>query len=328
MHQTRVGIIRGGPSSEYDVSLKTGGAVLQTLAESERYQPVDIFIDRDGQWHVRGMPANPARAIQNVDVIFNALHGQYGEDGTVQRLLDRFRIPYTGSDAFSSRLAMNKALAKDALQKAGAKTARHAVLEVSPDLDKQVLELFRTFPQPVVVKPAGAGSSVGVSIAHGYDSLWQGIETAFEHSPRVLVEEYIRGREATAGVVDGLRGQRRYPLIPIEIVPAADRTFFDYDAKYAGASEERCPGNFTKEESAELQRLAALAHNALGLRHYSRSDFIITKNGIYYLESNTLPGLTEASLVPKSLAAAGVGFGEFLDHILAQAVQRKYGSAH
>lgn len=318
----RVAVLRGGVGDEHDVSLKTGANVLSHLSGRESHRPVDVFIDRHGQWHVRGIPMSPERALSGIDVVWNGLHGQYGEDGTVQRLLDRTGIPYTGSGALPSALAMNKALAKKELEKHGVVVARSKVLKVSPDLEREVLEIFRTFPQPSVVKPVSSGSSVGVTIARSFKELWNGIKRAFQHSPQVMVEEYIVGKEATCGIVDRLRGEDRYGLLPVEIIPAKTCSFFDYEAKYGGGSTESCPGSFSRGESDELKRLARLVHEELGLRHYSRSDFIVSPRGIYFLEANTLPGLTNESLLPKSLAAMGVAMPEFVDHILDVALER------
>ncbi|MDE2079436.1 MAG: D-alanine--D-alanine ligase [Patescibacteria group bacterium] len=317
----RVGVLRGGPSSEHDISLLSGANVLKRLEESEKYRPVEIFIDKQGTWHVRGVPMSPERALAGIDVVFNALHGQYGEDGTVQKVLERHGVPYTGSGPFASALAMNKRLAKEELKKRGAKTPAYTTLKVSADLEREAMEAFKKFSPPVVVKPAAAGSSVGVTLAKTFAEFWEGVKKAFEHSTEVIVEEYIKGKEATAGVVEGLRGEKIYSLLPIEIIPPPKK-FFDREVKYNGETLERVPGNFTKEESAELERLAALAHEALGLRHYSRSDFIVSPRGIYFLESNTLPGITAESLLPKSLAAAGISQEDFFDHLLQTAMAR------
>ncbi|TSC63887.1 MAG: D-alanine-D-alanine ligase, partial [Parcubacteria group bacterium Gr01-1014_91] len=179
-----------------------------------------------------------------------------------------------------------------------------------------------TFHQPVVVKPVGWGSSIGISIVGGYVPVFSAIGELFdEGASGVLVEEYIRGKEATAGVVEGLRGEAFYALPIIEIVPPND-DFFSHKAKYSGETREVCPGNFSRVVTEELQRAARVMHRALGLRHYSRSDFIVTPKGVYYLETNTLPGLTEKSLMPKSLASVGVTFPEFITHLVNLALSR------
>lgn len=318
-----VAVLRGGVGDEHDVSLQTGFNVIKRLERSP-YRPVDIYIDRQGVWHQRGMPMAPARALTGVDVVFNGLHGQYGEDGGVQRELDRLGVAYTGSAAYPSSVAMNKLLTKEVLVPHGVRLARHVVITVTPDLDQELVRIFRSFPQPSVIKPANSGSSVGLTLARSYHEFVDGVKKAFNFAKEVVVEEYIRGREATVGVVDGLRGKALYDLPPVEIILPTGSALFDYQAKYGGKTVEQCPANFERSVVEELQDTARLVHGALGLRHYSRSDFIITpKNHIYFLEVNTLPGLTDHSLLPKSLSAVGVEMDEFLAHVIGMALQKK-----
>jgi D-alanine-D-alanine ligase len=315
---TVVGVLRGGPSREHDVSLKTGHAILSNLRE-EHFTPRDIYIDREGRWHVHGRETTPSRALESVDVVIVGLHGEYGEDGEVQKILERHGVPYTGSDSFSSHLAMHKVLAKEKVAELGIKTPRYRYVEDMQTGEQMLAEVVRTFPQPVVVKPVRWGSSVGISIVSGYAPLHRAVERLLsEGAGGVLIEELIVGREATAGVVEDLRGEPLYALPTVEIIPP-EKDFFSYDAKYSGATREICPGNFSPEETDELQHMARAVHQALGLRHYSRSDFIISPKGIYFLEANTLPGLTEQSLLPKSLSAIGVHFEDFLEHLVTLA---------
>ncbi len=322
MHRFRVGVVRGGPSSEYDVSLNTGASILQHI-DREKYNPVDVLIDKRGLWHIGGLPISEERALRQVDVVVNAMHGEYGEDGTVQRLFEQFRVPHTGSGSLASAIAFNKGLTKHALRNAGVKMAPHRMLGVEDDLDRTLINIFRTLPQPSVIKPIAAGSSVGVTIAHNFDEFTIGVHHAFEISPKVMVEEFIKGREATVGVVDDFRGEKLYALFPIEIIPPVHKKFFDYEAKYGGETEEICPGNFSAAEKDELQRLAKLVHETIGLSHYSRSDFIVSRRGIYFLEVNTLPGMTNESLVPKAVRAAGSSLAHFIDHLIQLALKRK-----
>ena len=321
MRGTVVGVLRGGPSREHDVSLKTGHAIISNLPE-DRYTVRDIYIDKQGTWHVGGRPVAPGSALRSLDVAFLGLHGEYGEDGEVQKLLEKFGIPYTGSDSFSSYLAMHKVLAKEKAKEHGIKTPKYVFIEEGSDVGKAVHEIVRTFIQPVVVKPVKWGSSVGVQMVSGYDDIYDAVSDIISHAQGVLIEERIRGTEATAGVVEGLRGERLYALPPIEIIPP-EKDFFSYDAKYSGGTQEICPGRFPKETKEELMRLARLMHDALGLRHYSRSDFMISKHGIYYLETNTLPGMTKESLLPKSLEAVGVKFQDFLTHLIDLATMKR-----
>jgi D-alanine-D-alanine ligase len=321
MQRTRVGVLRGGPSSEYEVSLKTGGAVLSALPAV--YEPIDIFISKDGEWHYRGKSTTPEKALRQIDVAFNAMHGEFGEDGEVQRILDAFGVPYTGSGTLGSSLSIHKGRSKSIAQNIGLKVPRARVITVDDNAQEVGKELFQTFHPPYIVKPIALGSSVGVSMVSGMLPLIAAIAALQSAGVDMLVEERIKGKEATVGVIDHFRDKPQYALLPVEIRPNRGKDFFDYDAKYGGASEELCPGTFTKEESAELQRQARAIHDALHLRHYSRSDFIVTPRGIYYLESNSLPGLTPESLFPKSLAAVGSTMGEFLDHVIKATLTRK-----
>jgi D-alanine-D-alanine ligase len=323
MRGTVVGVLRGGPSSEHDVSLATGHAILTNLPE-DRYTARDIYIDRQGIWHERGIPTTPERVLPSLDVAMLGLHGEYGEDGGVQRLLERYGVPYTGSDSFASSLAMHKVLTKEKAREHGLLTPKYYYVEDNTDPELAAREITRNFHQPVIVKPVALGSSVGVSIVGGYAPVYQAIMALRENAGGVLVEELIKGTEATAGVVEHLRGEALYALPPVEIVPPPHATFFDRTVKYDGTTTEIVPGRFSKIISDELMRQARLMHEALGLRHYSRSDFIVSPRGIYFLETNTLPGMTGESLLPKSLASVGVKFGDFLSHLVELALGRTH----
>lgn len=288
----------------------------------DKYAVRDLYIDRQGNWHDRGRSVSAADALRTIDVALIGLHGEYGEDGQVQKLLERAGVPYAGADSFGSHLAMHKLMAKHKVRESGLLVPRDLFVESVEAADAVVHDAIRRFRQPVVVKPVGWGSSVGVRIVGGYLPVYEAVVSLLGDGARgVLIEERITGIEATAGVVDGLRGADIYALPPIEIVPPA-YDFFSYDAKYSGQSQEICPGRFSRSTSDELMRLARIAHESLGLRHYSRSDFIISPKGIYYLETNTLPGLTAQSLLPQSLAAVGVSFPDFLEHLVGLALSR------
>ncbi len=319
--QTIVGVLRGGPSREHEVWLKSGAAILANLPE-DTFATRDIYIDRQGQWHDRGKVTTPERVLRQLDAVLIGLHGEYGEDGEVQKLLERFGVPYAGSDSFASYLAMHKLMAKLHVRDVGVLTPEFRHVERVEDSETAALEVTRAFHQPVVVKPIGWGSSVGISIVGGYAPVLSAIQKLFATgAASVLVEEYVRGREATVGVVEGLRDEALYTLPTVEIIPSSG-DFFSYEAKYSGGTREVCPGNFSRVDTEELQRLARLAHRTLGLRDYSRSDFIVAPKGIYYLETNTLPGLTSESLMPKSLASVGVSLPDFFSHLVNLARMR------
>lgn len=322
--RTVVGVLRGGPSSEYEVSLKSGASVLSAL-DQEKYEPLDLFVSREGQWHLHGVPVLPERALSQADVVFNVIHGEYGEDGRLHEILDAFNIPYTGSSAAVSKLAFDKQRTKEAAALLGVKVAHGIVVDASKisDFDKTAQNIFRTFPHPAVVKPIAAGSSVGVTIANSFHSLMHGLERASTIGPKIIVEEFIPGKEATVGVINNFRNEKLYALMPVEIVPPKNHGFFSYDAKYGGETIERVPGNFSRDEKDQLIAIAKAVHEGLGLSHYSRSDFIVGKRGIYFLEVNSAPavGLTGESLLPKALKAGGATLSQFVDHVLTLALK-------
>jgi len=313
----KVLIIRGGPSSEHEVSLKTGKAIMDALAE--HYTLTDCVIDKNGDWYVKGFKSEPQVLVRNHDVVFNAMHGEYGEDGQVQRLLENLGAKFTGPKSLGASLSMNKFMAKKIFNDLGIKTPIHKLINRTDNdgnIEQIAVSIFRSMPMPVIIKPVDRGSSVGLTIARDYASLVNSLISLFVSYDRLLVEEYIPGKEATVGVIEEFRNQKHYALLPIEIRTGAD-DLFDYNAKYSGATEEICPGNFSDNEKLLLQEMAVKAHQALGLRHYSRSDFIIhPKRGIYILETNSLPGLTNESLLPKSLKAVGSDYVQFLKHII------------
>lgn len=322
--QTVVGVLRGGPSREHEVSLWSGAAILANLPE-ERYTTRDIYIDRQGVWHDRGRPVAPERVLRQLDVALLPLHGEYGEGGDVQRLLERFGVPYTGAETYGLHLSRNKVIAKAYAREAGLLTPDFYYIEQAEDAERQVQEIIRTLHQPVVVKPVAWGSSVGVSMVGGYAPVLAAVEQLFaEGAGGVFVEERIRGREATVGVVEGMRGEAYYVLPTIEIIPPPEAGFFAAHVKYTGETREICPGNFTRVETEELQRIAKIMHRVLQQRHYSRSDFMVAPKGIYFLETNsaTAVGLTLESLLPKALAAVGVSFPDFLSHVVNLALAR------
>lgn len=321
MNKISVAVLRGGPSSEYDVSLKTGASVLENLPE--KYIAHDILIDKSGLWHRAGVPKKPAKALHNIDVVLNAMHGEFGEDGKVQQILDSLNIPYTGSRALASALCMNKALSKKVFIENDILTSDFVLVENANDVEKDAKEIFHNFKMPVVVKPNKTGSSVGVSIARDYKSLLAGLKDAFKYGDQVLVEKFLEGREATCGVIENFRDQDFYSLLPVEIIPPEKSEFFSQEVKYNGATREICPGNFNQKITKAIQQAAITAHQALGLRHYSRSDFIVTSAGVYILETNSLPGLTAELLMPKSMTAVGATFPQLLDHILTLALSGK-----
>ena len=317
-HKNRVAVLRGGPCVEHDVSMKTGSGVLATLVDSP-FTTKDIIITKAGEWLVHGYVKTPQQALCDIDIVFVALHGAYGEDGTVQRILERLAIPYTGSGPYASSVAMNKVLTKDFLKKNtdAIKMAPH--IKVTKDGVANVTQLansiMQLFGPEYVIKPVFGGSSIGTVLAT-QGSLVRSIVAALEENDEIIVEKRIHGKEATVGILENFRSQLHYQLPEIEIVPPPQADFFSADVKYTGETQEICPGRFSKSEKEELQQVAKDVHILLGLKQYSRSDFIVAEDGIYFLEVNTLPGLTSESLFPKSMEAVGSSYNELVQHLL------------
>ncbi|GMQ95281.1 MAG: D-alanine--D-alanine ligase [Patescibacteria group bacterium] len=319
MSKTRVGVLRGGVGSEYEVSLKTGGNVLKHIPR-DTYKVLDLLITKNGEWHIDGFPVTPEKLSRNVDVVFNALHGEFGEDGKVQNMLERSSISYTGAAPFASAMAMNKFFAKKLFLAKGLKTPYSMVVRSDDSIADVALKIFKTVPAPYIVKPLAGGSSIGVSLVRDFSGLIAAIEHASAYYPSVLVEEYIEGREVTCGVIESSDGKGPYAIHPLEIIISERADFFDYRNKYNGETQEICPANLLRETTETIRALAVSAHKALGLRHYSRADFILSKRGVFLLEVNSLPGLTEESLFPKAFSAGGLPFSDFLDRMLALAL--------
>lgn len=294
--------MRGGPSHNYEDSLRTGARVLSLLGEmGESYEPIDIFISRDGEWHYKGVVHKPEDILWHPHVVWNAMHGHYGEDGQVQALLDEHKVQYVGSEEEAAFLSMHKDEAKRVFEAHGLRVPGHELLTEDTASEDRLIDIFRNFLHPVVVKPSTGAGWLGVHPAHTFGELQHAVKEAFRYSPKVLIEEFVRGKTASCAVVEEARGEKLYALMPVEI----------------GLEEDRCPGTFSSEENGRLEEAAKLAHQALGMRHYSVSDFVITTRGnVYILETNSSPELHEDSVVHKALGATGWRPHDFVDHLI------------
>lgn len=328
MSLIKVGVLRGGPSSQYDVSLKTGKHILGLLKHPDLakvYEGKDILIDKKGVWHMNGMPIEPYEAIKHIDIVFNALHGEYGEDGKVQHLLEAFAIPFTGSRTFTSSMTMNKAITKDYLKRHGIKTPYHKELQLDKTENLELIahNLFRSFPMPVVVKPRGLGASLGVSHASNFEELIKALDHARLFSNDIIVEEYVTGKEIISGVIDDFRGVHPYTLMPVEIKHHdSNKKIFDWASKQSGQTDFRAPAHLTGAERKAIDDALKIAHKALDIRHYATADFIVSpKRGVYLIEVNTQPSIHEHAPILHALKAAAVKEYEFLKHLLTLAVR-------
>jgi len=294
----RIAVIMGGDSAERDVSLRTGAAVLEALIQ-RGYDAVAIDSATRLTEQLRETGAQ---------VAFIAVHGRRGEDGTLQGLLEMMQIPYTGSGVLASAIAIDKDVTKKMVADSLTVAASFLVDDYS-DIDQLCNECAH-YPQ--VVKPVREGSTLGITIAHNRDELEQAIRYAKTFDRRVLVETFIEGREVTVSV---LRGQA---LPVIEVIPAEG--FYDYAAKYtAGTTEYLVPAKFSAEQYTELQRAAVDCCNLLGCRGAARVDFIVTPDQCYFLEVNTIPGMTKTSLLPKAAASDGIDFATLVEEIVKDA---------
>ena len=305
----QVALLAGGKSGERQVSLSGAAAVLSALDPTKydvhQYDPATDLI-------------RLAADANKLDVAFILLHGLFGEDGTVQGFLDLIGLPYQGSGVLGSALAMDKNLAKVLYQ-----TSRLPVPEwrmlTREDADRPTTILAK-LKLPLVIKPVHQGSSLGMGIAHTEEEFRLAVTKAFSHDTEVMAEQLISGREITVGV---LGNDILTPLPVVEIIPGEAHLFFDYTAKYeVGASKEICPADLPKETTNKAQKYALMAHRALKLRGYSRTDMIISENGaIFLLETNTIPGMTPTSLFPQAAKAHGLSFTSLLDHLLELALE-------
>ncbi len=322
-----VGVLRGGTSSEYNLSLKTGAAMMAALPE-DRYEVRDIFIDKSGMWHVRGTPSTPVRAFSQIDVALNGLHGGVGEDGTVHRILQRAGVPYAGSSGLASGIALNKIRAREILQRAGIRMPRAISFSLSNRLNTAEMTqmTFDQFGPPYVVKPPSEGASHGIVIAQTLHDLPDALGDVLDQFGMALVEEFIRGRQASVGVIEKFRREQLYALPPALVILPEGARILERGHHEEGGVSHLVPSDFTYQEKRTLMDMARAAHRALDLAHFSRSDLIVAppssakalegKSRTYLLEINATPGLYPGASFPMMLESVGSSVGDFLEHAI------------
>jgi D-alanine-D-alanine ligase len=343
----RVAILMGGRSTERDVSFMTGKMVLSAL-DAEKYQalPVDAaslgrlpgsvppaLVDAPaiddvlaperlagGAAGIMAPDGDPARP----DVCFIALHGRYGEDGTIQGLLELLGIPYTGSGVLASAVAMNKVMSKKLFLAEGIPTPSFCALD-GPEARDHFLAAWRSGTSPVgipcVVKPNEQGSTIGITIVRRPEEMPAALDLAFKYDETVLIEQFVEGVEITAALL-GNRDPEVLPLV--EIVPAGG--FYDYERKYTpGATDEIVPARIAEAPAAVARDLALRCHRAFGCRGMSRVDMIVAWDRVWVLEINTIPGMTPTSLLPRAAAAAGISFPRLVDRLIELALEGQGG---
>jgi D-alanine-D-alanine ligase len=306
----RVAVLGGGRSSEHDVSLESARSVREGLLEAG-HEPVEVLVQRDGRWkqgrHLLALA--PGAGLLEVDVVFPALHGPFGEDGTVQGMLDLLDVPYVGAGVLASSLSMDKALFKDLMAAHGVPQGDYAVARYG--------QAPPTFGPPAFVKPARLGSSVGISKAVSEVELDKALELAFEHDPIVVVERLVEGLEVECSVLGNGDPQASTPG---EIV-VTERDWYDYEAKYTdGGMELVVPARTPFVD--EVRRLAVEVFKIVGCSGMARVDFFVTDDGVLVNELNTIPGFTATSVYAKLWEASGLAYPQLLDRLLELAVER------
>ena len=305
-------VLMGGPSAEHDISLSTGKMITDAL-DRAKYDVKPILISRSGEWQIP-----PEELKKDFDIAFIAMHGEYGEDGEVQSVLEKIDMPYTGSGVLPSALAMNKVMSSHLFRAHNMNVPEFVVVNKHDYLERVKIP----FDFPVIVKPVDRGSSVGTSLVRGESQLVSALEKAFQFSRHAMIQRYIHGREVTCAVLDDGRGNME--VLPVtEIIPKTSN-FFDYYAKYSPkASEEVTPARLSKEETKMIQDAAKYIHKVLNASGMSRTDFILSHEGkLYVLELNSIPGMTPTSLLPQAALAHGLTFPELLDKIISAGIAR------
>lgn len=308
MSRLRLALIAGGVSGEREVSLKGAEGVERAL-DPQKYEVVRYDPATD-------LPRIAAEA-DPIDVAFILLHGIHGEDGTMQGFLELLNIPYQGAGVLGSAMAMDKNLAKIMYRMRGLPVAQWEMAVKADVTDPS--RLLDRLQLPLVIKPVRQGSSIGMSIVREPGALAASLEQAFEYDNEVMVEEFISGREITVGVL----GNDDLVALPlVEIIPDEKYDFFDYEAKYKpGATKEVCPAEVSDSVRKQAQEYGLIAHQALQLRGYSRTDMIIRDEEIFILETNTIPGMTPTSLLPQAAAEYGLSFPALLDRLIELALE-------
>jgi D-alanine-D-alanine ligase len=305
----KVAVLAGGISSERDISLLSGEMVIKHCPKDKyipfHLDPKEILEGRDF--------ASFVNKLKKVDVVFIALHGKYGEDGTIQGFLEILGIPYTGSDVLSSALAMDKLKSKQLF-----------TLYEIPTPPWEIIEKDKALPKlefPLVIKPQRQGSSIGVTIVQSEEELSEALQKAFQYDPIAIAEKYIKGRELSVPILDIDGSPSALPIV--EIVPRGQ--FYDYYHKYTeGATQEIVPAPLEKTMEMKVKEIAISAYKALGCRNFARVDMRLSEdNEPFVLEVNTIPGLTPLSLLPLSAKAAGISFPQLIDIIIQNALRKK-----
>lgn len=323
MARAHVAVLRGGPSHTYDLSLRTGNEYLTHL-DTLGVPAQDIFVDKQGTWHRRGIPVPLHVALEGVDVVLNTLSGEYAEDGQLRQELAPLGVRLPGTSTFASHIAFDKARARHRIPSIpGVHVPQMVVFHAVDFKDKlaeAVDELFHTFGPPYVIKPLRGSASVSTVVARTIPEAIEALELAFIIWDAVVVEEYIRGTEVTCGVVENFRDADVYTFPAVEIRIPKGHDVLDYQTKFAHNAEYICPTTLSFDTKTRIEDASRLVHQELGLGTYSRADFKVHPSGrIYFLEVNTEPEMSTQSPFGVALDAVGVPLPAFLEHLVERA---------
>ena len=310
--KTRVALIYGGRSGEHEVSLRSAKAVMEAMDE-EKYKIIHYLISKEGKWSPRPIVPEPG-GNPGVDVVFPVLHGTFGEDGTVQGLLELADLPYVGAGVLASSLSMDKEMMKRVAKERGLPVVEYVLAQGSPD------SICTAFEFPMFVKPANLGSSVGISKVRTCAELKAAIESASAYDRKIIVERGITGREFECAV---LGNENPVAATPCEILPS--REFYDYEDKYLlDQAQTVIPANLSPEQTAEMQRLAVECYRAMECEGMARVDFLLESatGKLYINEINTIPGFTSISMYPKMWEYSGLAMPKLIDRLIELALER------
>lgn len=318
----RVAVIMGGRSGEHEVSLESGHSVLENL-DRKKYNPLPILITKKGIWRTRQTKntIDTLKILQKVNVVIIMLHGPFGEDGTVQGLLELLDLPYVGAGVFSSALCMNKIKTKE-IMKANKilipDYVNFSKIEWQKNKEKILKQIIKKLGFPNVVKPNNLGSSIGISIPKNKNQLQKAINLALKYSDQILVEDYIKGKEIHCGII----GNERPKVLPLDEV-RPKREFYDYKAKYKpGMSEHFTPAPLSFKLTKKIQNQALEIYKLVECSGMARVDFLVQKNRVYFNEVNTIPGFTKTSILPKEAQVTGISFQKLLDLLIEYALKK------
>lgn len=319
--KTRVGVLRGGIGPEYNISLESGSYVLAHIPR-EKYHPIDILIDHDGVWHKNGIAIDPEDLADHVDVVFNCLHGLDGEDGRIQKFLEKLEIPFVGSDSFSSELSGYKNSAKERLLNLGYQTPKYVVLQdlgkfVGEDvrhdhIRRKAMEVFKKMPGPWIVKPILGSASTHTYLVTTFAELISILDYLSELFNEILVEEFVKGREVAAAILEGYRNEEHYSFPAHEVIKKESIE----TPRQMGLHRVYVVGK-DSEEKQKIENMTRTIHKEFGMRDFSLIEYIITpKEEVYVLEVDSVPILARGGGLHSMIESVGLSEADFIDHLL------------